>query len=503
MASITELIISSELSQSEQRRIIRLYSNGEIHRIVPGIYTSLPESDWPALLKANRLRILASVFPGAVLGYKTAFSGNYTGPEVFLNYKNPRVIALPGFTAYAIKNAGPIDHDRKIGGANIYFPSEARMLLDNVSIDRSGKSRNVDRGLIEERITSVCASRGEVKLLELRDQINVAANLLGKDRERDMIDGIIGAILNTKKNESLTSPSAKAWQKKYDLRRVQLFDSLVTRLKNVEPKAVPEKLTFFKSKRNFAFIESYFSNFIEGTEFEVSVAMDIALNEKIVALRPKDSHDIKGVFDLAADSLSRVGTLPESVAINDFLLGMHKQMMAARPEVNPGEFKIYRNQAGNTYFVEPEFVRGTLIEAAKRLVDVRPGIHRALYGMFMISEIHPFTDGNGRISRLCMNAELSRAGQGRILVPILLRDEYMDCLRVLTRQGDPGPFFKVMLEAQAWSSMFDFEDIDQVIDQMRKCNAFEKSRADFKLVGPGGESYGSFAEAKILPSLNK
>jgi fido (protein-threonine AMPylation protein) len=36
---------------------------------------------------------------------------------------------------------------------------------------------------------------------------------------------------------------------------------------------------------------------------------------------------------------------------------------------------------------------------------------RALYVLFLIAEVHPFNDGNGRISRLGMNAELEASGQ--------------------------------------------------------------------------------------------
>jgi fido (protein-threonine AMPylation protein) len=34
--------------------------------------------------------------------------------------------------------------------------------------------------------------------------------------------------------------------------------------------------------------------------------------------------------------------------------------------------------------------------------------------MFLISEVHPFADGNGRIARIMMNAELVAAGEERI-----------------------------------------------------------------------------------------
>jgi Fic family protein len=35
----------------------------------------------------------------------------------------------------------------------------------------------------------------------------------------------------------------------------------------------------------------------------------------------------------------------------------------------------------------------------------------------MISEVHPFMDGNGRISRIMMNAELTAAGMPKIIIP--------------------------------------------------------------------------------------
>jgi len=66
---------------------------------------------------------------------------------------------------------------------------------------------------------------------------------------------------------------------------------------------------------------------------------------------------------------------------------------------------------------------------------------RALLAMFLVAEVHPFTDGNGRLARLVMNAELSVVGASRIIVPTLCREEYLDCLRVLTRQGEPAPLF--------------------------------------------------------------
>jgi fido (protein-threonine AMPylation protein) len=36
--------------------------------------------------------------------------------------------------------------------------------------------------------------------------------------------------------------------------------------------------------------------------------------------------------------------------------------------------------------------------------------------MFFVSEVHPFLDGNGRLARVVMNAELAAARQMRVLI---------------------------------------------------------------------------------------
>ena len=49
----------------------------------------------------------------------------------------------------------------------------------------------------------------------------------------------------------------------------------------------------------FAFVESYFSNYIEGTTFTVEEAEDIVFKGRLVAQRHEDSHDVRGTFDAA------------------------------------------------------------------------------------------------------------------------------------------------------------------------------------------------------------
>lgn len=135
-------------------------------------------------------------------------------------------------------------------------------------------------------------------------------------------------------------------------------------------------------------------------------------------------------------------------------------------------------------FVAPNLVRGTLVMGSKLLPSIPPGMARALFSMFLVAEVHPFIDGNGRLARLVMNAELTAMDECRIIIPTLYREQYLDCLRRLTRDGDPGPFLKAMTYIQEWTAGFDYDVLDTVIDRMKACNAFERSLNHHKLLMP-------------------
>lgn len=90
-----------------------------------------------------------------------------------------------------------------------------------------------------------------------------------------------------------------------------------------------------------------------------------------------------------------------------------------------------------------------------------------------------------------MNAELSVVNSCRIIVPTLFREEYLDCLRVLTRDAQAAPLLLAMQKIHQWTAAFDYEDLDQVIAQMTHCNAFERSLIQFKLLTPSSAAAGA------------
>ena len=373
--------------------------------------------------------------------------------------------------------------DSPFGNEQLYFASRPRQLLENLSPERGAHGKSAGAKAVEERLVSILNAGGEDELNKIRDSARDLARSMALQPEFNKLDRLIGALLTTHTAGVLKTKNGKRAAKgtPVDTGRMARFEILAARLR-AEP--LPHRSAIAVSdpaRSNFAFLESYFSNFVEGTEFAIEQARDIALHGRMVEQRPQDSHDILGVFKLALQSPWRDTVPPFGSDFPTELAKRHAVMMEKRPECTPGHFKIEPNRAGGTWFVDPQLVRGTLIEGSSLARSVAEGLPRAIYYAFLIAEVHPFSDGNGRLSRIVMNAELSRSGDARIIIPTLFHEEYVDCLRQLTHQNDPAGFIGAVALMQRWTNAFDFSNVDALIEAIKATNALEHSRAQFKL----------------------
>ena len=98
---------------------------------------------------------------------------------------------------------------------------------------------------------------------------------------------------------------------------------------------MPEKNTSNKSFRNFAFFEAYFSNYIEGTEFELEDAKRIIETNTPMPTRDEDSHDILGTYKLVSnrDEMNITPATPEQML--EILLYRHQVLLSARLSKKP------------------------------------------------------------------------------------------------------------------------------------------------------------------------
>ncbi|WP_373519901.1 Fic family protein, partial [Pricia sp.] len=147
----------------------------------------------------------------------------------------------------------------------------------------------------------------------------------------------------------------------------------------------------------------------------------------------------------------------------------------ARTDKKPGKFKDKNNQSGDTSFVEMELVRGTLLQSFDFYKALTHPFAKAAYMMFVVSEVHPFLDGNGRIARVMMNAELTTANQTKIIVPTVYREDYLGGLRRLTRNNDPKVYIRMLERAQVFSHTITGSNMGAMEDVLRASNAFKES----------------------------
>jgi hypothetical protein len=489
-----EILVTRGVPDAVARAVQRQAREGAVVALAEGIYVR--EKDPPAqaaIVRRNWSRIVGALVPGGVVSHRSAYVGGIT-PDNALFVSHPtrfnKKIELPGLTLYLVKGPSALPGDMPLGGDGLHFASRPRRLLENLGRSRGPRPRSAGAEAVEQMLVRILSANGEAELNRIRDAACDLAEPLGRQAEFEKLDGLIGALLASHAAGGLRTTEGRqvARGTPVDRDRMERFEILASRLRAEPLPRRPAIATEEPARANFAFLEAYFSNYVEGTEFGIEEAKAIAFEGRIVDARPKDSHDILGVFKLALQPPWRE-TVPQLGA--DFpgeLAARHAMMMEQRPEAGPGRFKLEPNRAGSTWFVDPALVRGTLIEGSELARSVPDGLPRAIYLAFLVSEVHPFADGNGRMSRLTMNAELSRTGEARIIIPTLFHEEYVDCQRQLSRQNDPSGHIRASALMQAWTASFDYSDVDRLIAAVKRTNALERSRAQFRLTLPDGSS---------------
>lgn len=98
--------------------------------------------------------------------------------------------------------------------------------------------------------------------------------------------------------------------------------------------------------------------------------------------------------------------------------------------------------------------------------------------MFVVSEVHPFDDGNGRLARIMANAELVRGGLCRLLITTSYRQDYLRALRRLSRQRDPGLYLRMLDRAQAFTAGMRPDSYSVLKEQLTTAKAFDEANEE-------------------------
>lgn len=156
----------------------------------------------------------------------------------------------------------------------------------------------------------------------------------------------------------------------------------------------------------------------------------------------------------------------------ELLRRRHAAIMEGRPDKNPGAFKTKTNRAGETVFVAPDLVTGTLERGFEFMQALAEPFQRAAFMMFLVSEVHPFTDGNGRTARIMINAELVAGGAERIIIPTAYRADYLGALKAISHNASTTPLLRMLDYAQRHTHAIDWTTIDGARAVLEQTGAF-------------------------------
>ncbi|MFA5805417.1 MAG: Fic family protein [Melioribacteraceae bacterium] len=474
---MSELIFTSA-NRQENYKISKMLQEKKIRKIAPRIYSTNLEETPSVIVRRNILEILGKLYPGAVLSHRSPFEFKPTTTnQIFVTYTYTKKIKLPGVTINFLEGKGPVEGDNKLFG-ELYVSSKERAFLENLQITKKvgPNTKILSLPQLEEKLDDILRIHGEDGLNSIRDKARKLSQILDMQKEFELLNKIIGALLTTKPSKILKSDLAlsRAAGLPYDRNRIELFEILFTYLHNKEFKDRPENNSSANSFRNFAFFEAYFSNYIEGTVFEVAEAKEIIDTGIPLPARSDDSHDVLGTYQIVSNKNEMKIIPSDEDEFLNLLQSRHKILLSARLDKNPGQFKERNNRAGNTFFVDYKLVRGTLVRGFEYYKALTNPFACAAYMMFLVSEIHPFEDGNGRIARVMMNAELVNRNQCKIIIPTVYRDDYLLTLKKLTRQKDPIHYVEMLINTHKFSEHLNYENYDDLYNYLESHNAFSE-----------------------------
>jgi hypothetical protein len=451
--------------------------SGRARKLGPRLYTRNVDDPLEAVARRNWAAIAAGYLPGAVIVGRTAFAfAPADDGSVFLSAPRARDLRLPGLRLRAQQGVGPLEGDSRWMGEDVYMSSRPRAFLENLRPSRArggAEPRTLRRAELEDALEEY-GRLDPSSLNRLRDEARRIAPKLQLKSELEQLESLVSALLGTgaARLESHRA-RARAGGVPFDPARVEAFEALAGHLLATGLPAIPESQGDDRSA--LAFFESYFSNYIEGTEFTVEEAERIVFEGDVPPQRPRDAHDILGTYRLVSDAVERRRVPTTSDELLTILRSQHGAMLSERPEIAPGRWKQRPNQVGGREFVKPDLVEGTLREAFRVYGSLPAGFGRAAFAMFLVAEVHPFADGNGRMARLLMNSELSAAGEQRIVVTTSDRGDYLAAMRGMTNVGNADGYTAILAELQRRTHDTDYSSLKAARGDLQARGAFRES----------------------------
>lgn len=461
---------------------------GKLRKLASKIYTDDLRSPPEEIIRRHRLEIAAHFYPGAVISHRSALEGGRVSPAGKFHLTLPGAVApirkLPGLEIRLWRGPASQPEDTRIPFdqiGEVFSGSQERALLENLQIARAREGdepKIFSAPELEEWFDRHIRTHGQKWLDELEQKATELADWFGWEREQRELEQLLSAFRGRHSTYRFATDFARsrADGKPCDPDRISLFATLHARLAAEKFVELPRPPV--SELENRAFWEAYFSNFIEGTKFSVEEARVIVYDQiaaqELQQKRPEDAHDVQETYRLIIDPNISAEIPSNADQLIELVKRRHARMMASRATSEPGVFKKVKNEVGSRVFVAPDLVVETLARGWAPSLTLPSPTARALYVLFLIAEVHPFKDGNGRISRLGMNAELERAGQTRLVIPTSLRSDYFSVLEALTVKYNPEPFIAFGHKLIDINSRMPFGSFEESHEYFRQSRALDE-----------------------------
>ncbi|XP_054741623.1 protein adenylyltransferase Fic [Anastrepha obliqua] len=292
-------------------------------------------------------------------------------------------------------------------------------------------------------------------------------------------------ILNPTNTEAVANRQrTAAIVQSIDERKLKLLD-----LKRDALSAVHESnAALRRAKKEAYFQHIYHSVGIEGNTMTLAQTRSILETRMAIDGKSIDEHNEILGLDLAMKYINASLVNKMEITLKD-ILEIHRRVLGHVDPIEGGEFRRTQVYVGGHVPPGPGDLailmqRFEIWVNAEQSVSMHPVKHAAL-AHYKLVHIHPFIDGNGRTSRLLMNALLMRAGYPPIIIPKQQRHKYYQFLQ-LANEGDIRPFVRFIadctektLDLYLWAT----SDLPQQIPMLARTEN-ELANVD-KLVTPG------------------
>ena len=201
-------------------------------------------------------------------------------------------------------------------------------------------------------------------------------------------------------------------------------------------------------RERFLFENIYHSNAIEGNSLTLEEVKRVLENDEVVAGKPLSDHlSVVGYRD-ATLLAQRYGN--DGVRITEHeIKKLHYQMLIDQQQTS-GEYRNYnlmiRGHRPTSYEKVP-YKMLQLVEP-KPKEDHHPIEYVAFFHL-RLEKIHPFGDGNGRVGRLIVNAQLEQFGYPAVIITVEDKQRYYEALEAydgLTGNPQVVPFQLLLAE---------------------------------------------------------